>query len=244
MSADRADEENLKTTSGHARLVRALVVVGVGSRSRRRADGFRIGVNGMRLHGECNCGGVSSGDVGELIDGGVGGNCASSIRTEVVFCVGRGSGRCVDGFGIGVDGTQLDGECECGGVSSWGVGEVIDGGVSGSCASSVRTEVMIGVGVERHRRTDGLDGCGHCMRLDGECSCNEDTDASDGSNIGGVNDWMGLRKVDSALSCLIVDVGVEESNGSGGNRARLDGESVGGSDGEVGACDGGEGEKS
>ena len=31
-----------------------------------------------------------------------------------MFCVGRGSGRCVDGFGIGVDGTQLDGECEFG----------------------------------------------------------------------------------------------------------------------------------
>ena len=52
---------------------------------------------------------------------------------------------------------------------------------------------------------------------------------------------MGLRKVGSALSCLIVDVGGEESNGSGGSRARLDGELVGGSDGEAGACDGGEG---
>ena len=67
------------------------------------------------------------------------------------------------------------------------------------------------------------------MRLDGECSCNEDADASDGSIIGSVNDdWMGLRKVHSALSCLIVDVGGEESNGNGGSRARLDGESVGG----------------
>ena len=71
-----------------ARLVRAVVVIGVGSGSGRCADGFGIGVNGTRLDGECDCGGVSSGDVGELIDGGVGGNCANSIRTEVMFGVG------------------------------------------------------------------------------------------------------------------------------------------------------------
>ena len=83
------------------------------------------------------------------------------------------------------------------------------------------------------------------MRLDGECCRNENADASDGSIIGSVNDdWMGLVRFHSALSCLIVDVGGEERSGNGGSRARLDGESVGGSDGEVGACDGGEGEKS
>ena len=76
------------------------------------------------------------------------------------------------------------------------------------------------------------------MRLDGECCRNEKADASDGSIIGSVNDdWMGLVRFHSALSCLIVDVGGEEWSGNGGSRARLDGESVGGSDCEVGACD-------
>ena len=87
----------------------------------------------------------------------------------------------MDGFGIDVSGTRLDGECDCGGVSSGDVGELIDGGVGGNWASSIRAEAMVGVEVGRHRRTDGRDGGGHGMRLDGECSCNEDADASDES---------------------------------------------------------------
>ena len=102
---------------------------------------------------------------------------------------------------------------------------------------------MVGVGVGRHKRTDGLDGGGHGMRLDGECCCHVDPHACDGRIIGSVSeDWKDVRKADSALRCLVDDVGGEEWNGNGGSRARLDGESVGGGDGEVGACDGGEGE--
>ena len=92
-----------------------------------------------------------------------------------------------------------------------------------------------------------VNGARESARLDDDCVCcrNEDADASDGSIIGSVNDdWIGLVRIHSALGCLIVGVGGEERNGNGRSRARLDGESVGGSDGDVGAYDGGEGEKS